>query len=170
MLPTLERTPAVLGALLRDLPDDAVRSAYGPGTWCAYEVVGHLIAGERLDLMPRIRHVLAHGTSRPFEPFPHDATIRADCGTPLADLLDEFATLRADGLRELRALRLSPTDLARRAVHPALGEVTLSQLLATWAAHDLHHVRQACLALAWRLREDVGPWRAYLNTFQHGRA
>lgn len=169
ILATLERTPGVWRALLHGLDDDAVRRGYGPGTWGAYEVLGHLILAERLDWMPRARHILAHGTSRPFDPFPHDATIRPESGRTVADLLDEFAALRAEGLRELRGLRLTAAALARRGVHPALGEVTLGNLLATWAAHDLHHVRQACLALAWRLRDDVGPWRAYLNTFEHGR-
>lgn len=169
IIPTLERTPGVLRGLLLGLPDDAVRGNYGPGTWSAYEVVGHLIVGERLDWLPRTRHILRFGTTRPFDPFPHDATIRPESGGPLAGLLDEFERLRAEGLRELQALDLRAEDLSRRGLHPALGEVTLGQLLATWAAHDLHHVRQACLALAWGLRDEVGPWREYLNTFRHGR-
>ncbi|MCE7974555.1 MAG: DinB family protein [Leptolyngbya sp. PLA1] len=152
-------------ALLEGLPDDAVRGNYGPGTWSAYEVVGHLIIGEQLDWIPRARIILAHGTSRAFDPFPHDATIRPESGRSLADLLDEFESLRAGSLGALTAMGLTDADLGRRGLHPALGEVTLGQLLTTCAAHDLHHIRQACLALAWSMRDEVGPWRAYLNTF-----
>lgn len=162
---TLERTPGVLRTLLAGLPPDAVRGRYGDGTWSAYEVVGHLIVGEETDWMPRVRRILEHGTGRAFDPFPHDATIRPDEGMALTELLDGFAAIRAANLRDLRALHLTPGQLTLRGLHPALGEVTLGQLLATWAAHDLHHVRQACLALAWRYRDEVGPWRAYLNTF-----
>lgn len=166
ILPTLERTPGVMRALLQGLPDGAVQGNYGPGTWSAYEVLGHLIIGERLDWIPRARIILAHGTSRAFDPFPHDATIRPESGRSLADLLSEFESLRAESLRALAAMGLRDADLDRRGLHPALGEVTLGQLLATSAAHDLHHIRQACLALAWSMRDEVGPWRAYLNTFE----
>lgn len=168
-LATLERTPGVVRALLDGLPSAMLAHNYGPGTWSAYEVVGHLIIGERLDWMPRVRIILAHGMNRPFDPFPHEATIRADSGRNIADLLNEFDRLRAASLRELRALALTPAQLALKGMHPALGEVTLGQLLATWAAHDLHHLRQACLALMWPGREQVGPWRAYLNSFAHTR-
>lgn len=166
ILPTLERTPGVLRALLAGLPDVAVRGNYGPGTWSAYEVVGHLIIGERLDWIPRARIILEHGTARAFDPFPHDATIRPDSGRSLARLLDEFESLRLESLRALAAKNLCDADLGRRGLHPALGEVTLGQLLTTCAAHDLHHIRQACLALAWSMRDEVGPWRTYINTFE----
>ena len=165
ILPTLERTPAVMLALLAGLSDEAARTNYGPGTWCAYEVLGHLIVGEQIDWMPRVRCILEHGITRAFDPFPHNATIKPDSGRSLANLLDAFASLRVTNLAALRSLNLTPAHLALRGRHPALGEVTMAQLLATWAAHDLHHIRQACLALVWPLREHVGPWRAYINTF-----
>ncbi|CAG1009993.1 hypothetical protein PHYC_03779 [Phycisphaerales bacterium] len=160
----LERTPAVLRALLAGLGPELANANYGPGTWSAYEVLGHLIVGERLDWMPRAGIILAHGASRPFDPFPHDATIRPETGRSLDSLLDEFERLRRDNLRDLASLNLTPEQLELRGRHPALGEVTLGQLLSTWAAHDLHHIRQACLAMAWRFRDGVGPWREYLNT------
>lgn len=162
---SLARTPGVMRALLQTIPESATRATYGPGTWCAYEVLGHLLIGEQIDWMPRVRRILEHGPSKPFDPFPHDATIKPASARPLAALLDEFAALRAGNLRDLHALNLAPAQLALRGRHPALGEVTLSHLLATWAAHDLHHIRQACLALAWPLRDLVGPWRDYINTF-----
>lgn len=161
----LERTPAVLRSLLTGLSDFWVRGDYGPGTWSPAQVVGHLIVGERDDWLPRLRRILEHGESVPFDPFPHDATAAAP-GTPLEELLDEFERLRAGNLRELNAIKLSHVDLERTGTHPAFGRVTASQLLSTWAVHDLHHLRQASLAMAWQYRDAVGPWREYLNTLK----
>jgi uncharacterized damage-inducible protein DinB len=161
---TLERTPPTLRALLTGLDPALTQANYGEGTWSAYEVVGHLIVGEREDWIPRARIILEYGPARPFDPFPHDATIHPTSGRPLEDLLDEFATLRAANLDTLRAMRLTPDHLALKGTHPALGQVTLAQLLATWATHDLHHTRQICRALAHQSRNLVGPWRDYLNT------
>lgn len=164
-LEILERTPATLRALLLGLSDPWTRGRYGEGTWNAYEVVGHLIIAERDDWMPRLHRILKHGESRPFDPFPHDATVSND-STPLSRLLDEFERLRAASLRDLRGLNLNPSDLERTGTHPSLGRVTAAQLLATWAVLDLHHLRQACLAMAWQYKDDVGPWRNYLNTLK----
>lgn len=161
----LQHTPEVLRSLLLGLSQPWTHSNYGNGTWSAYEVVGHLIIAERDDWMPRLRRILDHGENRPFDPFPHDATVTpGEHSPPIAELLAEFQRLRAANLHELRALNLTPADLDRTGAHPALGRVTAAQLLSTWAVHDLHHIRQACLAMAWQYREDVGPWRAYLNT------
>lgn len=162
----LERTPAALRALLAGLSDHWTHANYGDSTWSAYEVVGHLIIAEQDDWLPRLRRILQHGESVPFDPFPHDATIRPDSGRPLTDLLDEFTGLRTENLDELRQLNLTDRDLARTGTHPALGRVTAAQLLSTWAVHDLHHIRQICLAMAWQYREDVGVWREYLNTLR----
>lgn len=161
---TLERTPPTLRALLAGLDAELTQANYGPGTWSAYEVVGHLIVGERTDWIPRARIILDHGPERPFDPFPHDAAMHPSSGRPLEDLLGEFTTLREANLQALRAMRLTPDHLTLRGTHPALGQVTLAQLLATWATHDLHHTRQICRALAHQSRNLVGPWRDYLNT------
>lgn len=160
----ISRTPSVLRSLLLDLSESWTHARYGEGTWSAYEVVGHLIAAERDDWMPRLQRILDHGESRPFDPFAHNATVDMNAKTPLAQLLDEFESLRVANIRDLAALKLTPEDLARTGTHPALGRVTAGQLLSTWAVHDLHHIRQTCLAMAWQYRDDVGPWRAYLNT------
>ncbi|MBK7403116.1 MAG: DinB family protein [Phycisphaerales bacterium] len=160
----LERTPGVLKALISGLGPELTRGGYGEGAWSAYEVVGHLIVGEREDWIARAKIILEQGVSRPFDPFPHDAAIHPDSGRELDQLLDEFTRLRAANLEALRSFRLGPAQLALRGTHPALGEVTLAQLLATWATHDLHHIRQICKAMAWQWRDLVGPWRHYLNT------
>jgi hypothetical protein len=162
----LERTPAVLNALLRGLPDTWTQRNEGGDTWCSFDVIGHLIHGERTDWMPRARIILQNGEARTFERFDRLGHIPESGGKSLEQLLDEFARLRRENLTELRALNLQPEDLARRGRHPALGAVTLSELLATWAAHDLTHLHQLSRVMAHQYRAAVGPWSAYLGVLQ----
>lgn len=162
----LTRTPAALNSLLQDLPDVWTRSNEGENTWSVFDVVGHLIHGERADWMPRARMVLQFGENRTFEPFDRVAQMRESQGKSLAQLLDEFASVRSENLAELRALNLQPEDLKRRGRHPALGVVTLSELLATWAAHDLTHLHQISRIMAHQYRQAVGPWSAFLGVLQ----
>ncbi len=162
----LGRTPATLDALLRDLPETWTLRNEGENTWSAFDVVGHLIHGERTDWMPRARTILQFGETKPFQPFDRWGQVRESEGKSLGQLLDEFARLRKENLDELRALNLPQEDLQRRGRHPALGVVTLSELLATWAAHDLTHLHQVSRVLAYQYREAVGPWSKYLGVLQ----
>lgn len=162
----LGRTPAALDALLRDLPETWTLRNEGENTWSAFDVIGHLIHGERTDWMPRARLIRQFGEDRTFEPFDRTAQEREGRGESLGGLLEEFARLRAQNLEELRGWNLGPRELALRGRHPALGTVTLSQLLATWAAHDLTHVHQISRILAHQYREAVGPWKAYLGVMR----
>ncbi len=162
----LTRTPATLDALLRGLPDIWVRSNEGKDTWSAFDVVGHLIFGERTDWMPRVRIILEHGEARPFDPFDRLAQFKGSQDKSLGQLLDDFARLRRENLAALQKLNLQPEDLTRRGRHPALGVVTLSELLATWAVHDLTHLHQLSRVLAHQCRNAVGPWNAYLGVLQ----
>lgn len=164
----LARTPATLNALLRGLPDkwtvsNEGRSGQGQETWSASDIVGHLIVGERTDWMTRARIILQHGEARAFDPFDRFAQEKKSRGKSLGQLLDEFANLRRENLADLQALNLQPEDMARRGTHPALGVVTLSQLLATWAVHDLTHLHQLSRVMAHQYRNAVGPWSAYLG-------
>lgn len=162
----LERTPAALDSLLRGLPDNWVLANEGGETWSAFDVVAHLIHCERTDWMPRVHMILQHGDSRPFEPFDRLGHKRESEGKLLEHLLDEFAGARHESLRHLHALHLQTADLERRGLHPALGAVTLGQLLATWTAHDLTHLHQITRVLAHQYREAVGPWSVYLGVLQ----
>lgn len=162
----LTRTPAALNALLRDLPEVWTLRNEGENTWSAFEVVAHLIYGERTDWMPRVRMVLQFGETRAFEPFDRGGHVRESQGKSLGQLLDEFARARSESLGQLRALNLRPEDLERRGRHPALGAVTLSELLATWAAHDLTHLHQISRIMAHQYRQAVGPWSAYLGVLR----
>lgn len=159
----LARTPATLDALLRDLPARWSEANEGANTWSAFDVVGHLIHGERTDWLPRARIILEHGETRPFEKFDRFAQYDASKAQSLTSLLETFAALRQNGLRDLAALNLTEADLGRRGRHPELGVVTLRQLLATWVAHDLDHVMQIARVLARQYSDEVGPWRAYLR-------
>ena len=162
----LARTPATLDALLRDLPEEWTMRNEGGNTFNAFDVIGHLIQGERTDWMPRAKRILEFGESRAFDPFDRRAQERESQGKSLPQLLDEFARLRAENLAELRALNVTDQELNRRGLHPELGTVTLSQLLATWAAHDLTHLHQISRIMAHQYREAVGPWTAYLGVMQ----
>lgn len=159
----LARTPATLDALLRGLPDGWTAAHEGGETWSPFDVVGHLIHGERTDWVPRARIILEHGEAKAFDTFDRFAQFAASEGRTLASLLDEFALLRQGNLRELAAMRLTEADLDRRGRHPGLGVVMLRQLLATWVAHDLDHVAQISRVLARQYSDEVGPWRAYLR-------
>ncbi len=162
----LSRTPAALNALLRDLPDSWTLRNEGENTWSAYDVIGHLNHGERTDWLPRVKRILVFGETKPFDPFDRWAQERESQGKSLPQLLDEFARLRAVNLAELRALNLQPKDLERRGVHPTQGVVTMSDLLATWAAHDLTHLHQISRVMAHQYREAVGPWAPFLGVMK----
>lgn len=148
---------------MRGLPDDWVTANEGGETWSPFDVIGHLIHGERTDWVPRARIILEHGEARAFDRFDRFAQFEASKGRSLGELLDEFAGLRQQNLRELHGLRLSDADLEKRGRHPELGVVSLRQLLATWVAHDLDHVMQISRVLARQYADAVGPWKAYLR-------
>ena len=158
----LERTPQVLRLLLGGLPDVWIRSNEGESTWGPYDVVGHLIHGERTDWIPRARIILAQGASRRFEPFDRFAQFEESRGKSLDDLLTEFAALRADNLQILRGLPLTDATFALEGEHPTFGRVTLRELLATWVAHDLNHIGQISRVMARQYADAVGPWKEFL--------
>jgi uncharacterized damage-inducible protein DinB len=158
----LQRTPETLTALLRGLPEEWTRSNAGPDTWSAYDVVGHLLHAEEADWIARARIILEEGEGHPFESFDRTAMFEKYQGYSLDQLLDAFAERRAQSLATLNGWNIAPQQLSLKGTHPALGTVTLSQLLATWVAHDLNHIGQIVEVMARQYAEAVGPWRAYL--------
>jgi hypothetical protein len=162
----LTRTPAALNTLVRDLPEEWTFRNEGENTWSVFDIVGHLIHGERTDWMARTRIILQFGETKPFDRFDRWAQQRESEGKSLPQLLDDFAQLRSQNLSELRALNLKPEDLQKRGQHPALGTVTLSELLATWSAHDLTHLHQISRVMAYQYRASVGPWVKFLGVLQ----
>lgn len=157
----LGRTPDVLRAMLWDLPDDWTAGDEGPGTWTPYQVVGHLTYIEEFDWIDRTRVILEHGTDRVFDPVDREAGFARYSGWDLGDVLDRFASVRRTNLEALDGL-VDVGDLSRRGVHPSFGEVSLSQLLATWVVHDLNHLGQIVKTMAKQYTGAVGPWREFL--------
>ncbi len=164
----LERTPATLHALLHDLPAAWISADEGPDTFSPFDNVGHLIHGERADWMERLRIVRAQGPNRTFTPYDRFAQVSESAGKSMSQLLDEFAQLRSANIAALRAMEVGERELALVGEHPALGPVTLRQLLASWVVHDLGHIAQITRVMAKRYRDEIGPWRAYLPIVDRG--
>lgn len=159
----LSRTPRTLDGLLRGMPDAWTRAHEGADTWSPFDVLGHLIHGDRADWLTRARIILEYGEARTFDSFDRLAQFTESRGKSLDALLDEFAAVRRDNLDQLAALAPTDADLDRRGRHPVFGAVTLRQLLATWVAHDLDHLSQIARVLARQYSDEVGPWRLYLR-------
>ena len=159
----LKRTPIVVESMLLHLPDHLIRANEGPETWSPYDVVGHFIICEKTDWMPRMRIILSDAVEKVFGPFDRFAQFNEDQTRPLAVLLDEFKMLRTQNLEEMQAMHIGDEQLSMTALHPALGSVTLSQLIASWTTHDLGHIAQISRVLAKQYTAEVGPWKAYLS-------
>lgn len=159
----LKRTPAALEALLRGLPETWTRRNEGEDTWSVLDVIDHLSHCEREDWMPRIKILLGSGEERTFEPLDRLPQLREVRSDSVEQALERFARLRSKKLDELSALNLQQTDFKRRGRHPEFGAVTLAELLATWATHDLTHLHQISRIMAHQYRDAVGPWRRYLG-------
>ena len=159
----LARTPASLDALLRGLPEFWTHRNEGGDTWTAFDIVGHLIFADRTDWMPRLRRILNEGENVPFDAFDRMGQVRESQGKTLDRLLTDFGEVRGKCLEELQGLNLQPQDLECRGRHPALGAVSASELLATWAVHDLNHLHQLSRVMARQYQGAVGPFKAYLG-------
>jgi uncharacterized damage-inducible protein DinB len=158
----LARTPATLSALLRDLPDSWINANEGGDTWSAFDVIGHLIHADRTNWMPRVMTILEHGDAKPLIEFDRFAHFQNSKGRTISSLLDEFAAVRKASVEALRST-VTAADLDRAGRHPALGVVTLQQLLAAWVVHDFDHLMQISRVLARQYTDAVGPWRQYLR-------
>jgi len=158
----LRRTPAVLMSLLSDLSDEWIYKNEGGESWNPFDIVGHLIHGEKMDWIPRAKIILEYGEYKPFEPFDRFAQFKESEGKTLNDLLEEFAKLRKDNVDMLNKLNLNENDFNKTGIHPEFGKVTLKQLLSTWVVHDLSHVRQISRVMAKQYRNEIGPWKKYL--------
>jgi hypothetical protein len=159
----LSRTPAALNAMLSGLPRNWVENNEGPETWSPYDVIGHLVHCERTDWIPRAKIILEYSETRAFDPVDRFAQFEESKGKTLEELLEEFAALRARSLVMLREMNLGPGDFEKAGKHPALGMVTLKELLATWVTHDLDHIAQIARTMAKQYATEVGPWQAFVS-------
>lgn len=159
----LERAPAVLQSLLAGLSDDWIMPNEGPETFSPYDVVGHLIHGEKTDWVPRAKMILEFGNTKTFERYDRFAQYEESKGKSLQQLLEEFEVIRRENMNWIKSLNLTEDDLGRRGMHPVLGEVTLRNLLATWVAHDLTHIAQITRVMAKQYKEEMGPWPEFFR-------
>jgi len=159
----LERTPLVISELTGNLSPDWTDNNEGGDTWNVFDVVGHLIHGDRTDWIPRAEIILSDRENKAFEPFDRFAQFEASKGKTLSQLLEEFKVVRASSIVRLRKLQITEHDLTRTGVHPTFGIVSLSQLLSTWVVHDLDHISQISRIMARQYNEQTGPWIEFLK-------
>jgi hypothetical protein len=159
----LERTPEVLHLLLSGLSADWITANEGENTWNPYDIIGHLIHGEKTDWIVRARLILSNQENKTFVPFDRFAQFENSKGKSLTELLDEFKALRIKNIAALKSMHIDDNTLNQKGIHPDFGEVTLRQLLATWVVHDLDHIAQISRVMAKHYNEDVGPWIEYLK-------
>ena len=159
----LERTPKILESFLKDLSDDWIMCNEGPDTWTAFDIVGHLIHGERTDWTQRLKIILSDDPDKTFTPFDRFAQFESSKGKSMHDLIEEFKKLRSENLNFFKSLKIQQDQFNLKAIHPSLGEVTLKELLASWVAHDLGHIAQISRVMAKQYKDEVGPWNEYLT-------
>lgn len=162
----LERTPAVLKSLLSNISNDWIMNNEGPETFSPYDVVGHLIHGEKTDWVVRAKIILEHGVNKPFDPYDRFAQYEESKGKNVEQLLDEFEAIRKENVAWLQSIQLAEDDLERKGKHPVLGEVTLRNLLSTWVVHDLTHIAQITRVMAKQYKEEMGPWPQFFRILQ----
>ena len=159
----LRQTPTVLAELLSGLSDDWLKNNEGEDTWSPYDVLGHLIHGEKTDWIPRARIILSNDPNKTFKPFDRFAQMQADQNKTVQELLKEFTERRKENVQHLLDMQLTEEDLNKKGMHPELGECTLKQLPATWTVHDMGHIAQIARVMSKQYRSEVGPWQAYLS-------
>lgn len=157
-LEILEKTPTVIRVLLSAASKEWVMNNEGAETFSPYDVVGHLISGEKTDWPVRMKMILEFGTAKTFVPYDRFAMFTESIGKSTEELVDEFDQLRKVNIEWLRSLNLSETDFMKKGNHPTFGEVTLAQLVATWVVHDLTHLSQITRVMAKQYKEEIGPW------------
>jgi uncharacterized damage-inducible protein DinB len=162
-LEILEQTPKTLNSFLGNLSDEWIHNNEGENTWSPYDIVGHLIHGEKTDWVPRLKIILSNSKNKTFAPFDRFAQFEASKDKTITQLLNEFATLRHKNLTIVKQLNLSKVQLQLKGTHPEFGEVNLSQLISTWVTHDLGHIAQISRVMAKQYKTEVGPWTAYIS-------
>lgn len=162
----LLNTPDVLSTLLKNVSSDWTMTNEGDDTWSVFDIIGHLIQGEKTDWIPRMEIIFSDKNDKTFEPLDRFAQLQLNKGKTLSQLLSEFKVLRQRNILHLQSKKITPNMLQITGTHPALGEVTLAQLLATWVVHDLNHIAQIVRVMAKQYANEVGPWKEYLKILQ----
>ena len=159
----LEKTPEILESYLSGLSNNWLKNNEGKNTWSPYDIIGHLIFGEKTDWIVRTKIILTQSKNKIFKPFDRFAQLKENQNKPIAELIAEFKSLRRSNLKELKSLNITNKDFELKGIHPEFGEVTLEQLLSTWVVHDLGHISQISRVMSKQYEANVGPWKAYLG-------
>jgi hypothetical protein len=159
----LERTPLVCQQLLGGLHSDWILSDEGPDTFSPFEVVGHLIHGEKTDWVVRAKWIIEKGSIEAFEPYDRFAQARESKGKSMGQLLEEFRLIREQNIAWVRSVSWQPEDFSKKGLHPVLGEVSMKNLLSTWVVHDLTHIAQITRVMAKQYKSEMGPWPAFFR-------
>lgn len=165
-LEILDRTPRTLQTLLEDISEDWTHNNEGGESWSPYDILGHLIHGEKTDWISRIKITLAEEGNKTYHPFDRFAQFEESKGKSISDLFEEFSALREKNIEVLKSMNISESDFEKGAIHPSLGRVKLKQLMATWVVHDLGHIAQISRVMAKQYTDEVGPWRDYLSVLK----
>lgn len=158
----LEKTPSVLQSFLKNLSEDWLFNNEGEESWSPYDILGHLIHGDKTDWIARTKIILSEKGDKNFKPFDRFAQIENSKGKSIHQLLNEFTALRTKNIKELKSLQLKEDLLELKGIHPEFGSVTLKHLLATWVVHDLGHIAQISRVMAYQYKSEIGPWKSYL--------
>jgi len=158
----LSRTPYVLETLLSGISDEWLMNNEGENTWSPFDIVGHLIHGEKTDWIIRMEIILSDARDKRFVPFDRTAQFKESEGKNITQLLEEFKTIRKQNIEIVESRKINSNDLTKKGIHPAFGEVTLKELLSAWTAHDLSHIAQIARVMAKQYANEVGPWKEYL--------
>lgn len=158
---SLAQAPRIVEGLIASAPNDVLTWRERDGAWNCVEVLSHLADGEITDWIPRVERILDGGGR--FTPFDREGGFTRYAGWSAEQLVGEFGQLRRANVEKIDRLALTPIHLTLRGEHPEFGPVTLEQLLACWATHDLAHVAQISRILTRAFGEHVGPWRKYFS-------
>lgn len=161
---SLMQGPRIFEGLIASAPAGAMQWRETPDAWTPVEVLAHLADGEITDWMPRVERILAGGGR--FAPYDREGGFARYRGWSAEALVGEFGQLRRANLEKLDRLELTAPHLRLTGEHPEFGTVTLEQLIATWAAHDMAHVVQLSRILARAFGRYVGPWTRYFSVLK----
>lgn len=153
---SLERFATVLPVLVRDVPASDARWKPPDGAWSILEVLGHLADEEVEDFRTRLELTLRDPTLLwpPIDP-ERSAVERRYNEADLHVVLDRFLTERQQSISWLKSLPAN-TNWSISRSHPTAGTLHAGDLLASWAAHDLLHLRQITKRLFQITQRDAG--------------
>ena len=159
----LSQTPATLSSLLKNLPEKFIKQNEGGDSWSPKDVIAHLILGDEADWINRVKFIIEHGISKPFQHSDPSAQFEQIKRKSLTELLQLFANLRQKNLEELKQLHLSSEQLQIKGAHPAFKEISIKQILSAWVVHDFNHIYQISRIIAKQYNQELGPFKPYIS-------